>query len=183
MSTTRWFLGKLYLFQGDLSQASQLLEDAARELPNLPLAWMNLGEVREMQGNLAAAMDCYKKANVVEASFAGPYLRMGELELRVGQKTPSSENLSHAIARWQRVNPLTAAHNSQLYLEPWQRIDDLLPTTLVWYTTPCEASRAWMGLSQLYPANRDYALRTHVCEDLPSPHSSGNPSSIGDAHD
>jgi tetratricopeptide (TPR) repeat protein len=163
-------LGKLYLFQGNLLQASQMLEDAAAQLPNLPLVWMNLGEVRGKQDNLAEAMDCYRKANVVNGSLAGPYLRLGEVELRNGRKSEAAENFSQAIQRWQRVNPITAAHNNRLYVGPRQKIDDLLPTTLVWYTTPCEASRAWTGLSQLYPARRDYAQRVHVCEDLPSPH-------------
>jgi tetratricopeptide (TPR) repeat protein len=163
-------LGKLYLFQGNLLLASQMLEDTAAQLPNLPLVWMNLGEVREKQGNLTEAMDCYRKANVVNGSLAGPYLRLGEIELRNGQKSEAAENFSQAIQRWQRVNPITAAHNNRLYVGPRQKIDDLLPTTLVWYMTPCEASRAWMGLSQLYPARKDYAQRIHVCEDLPSPH-------------
>jgi tetratricopeptide (TPR) repeat protein len=163
-------LGKLYLVPGNLSRASQMLEDAAEQLPNLPLVWMNLGEVHEKQGNSAEAMDCYRKANVVNGSLAGPYLRMGEVELRNSQKSEAAENFSQAIQRWQRVNPITAAHNNRLYVGPRQKIDDLLPTTLVWYTTPCEASRAWMGLSQLFPARRDYLQRVHVCEDLPSPH-------------
>jgi tetratricopeptide (TPR) repeat protein len=163
-------LGKLYLFQSNLLNASQMLEDAAEQLPNLPLVWMNLGEVLEKQGNLAEAMDCYRKANVVNGSLAGPYLRIGEIELRNGQKSEAAGNFSEAVQRWQRVNPITAAHNNRLYVGPRQRIDDLLPTTLVWYTTPCEASRAWMGLSQLYPARRHYLQMVHVCEDLPSPH-------------
>jgi len=163
-------LGKLYLFQGDLSRAAQLLEDAASQLPNLPLVWVNLGEVRERQDSLSSAMDCYKKATYVDGTLAGPYLRMGELELRAGQKTTASEDFSRAIERWQRVKPVTAAHNSRLYVEDWQRIDDLLPTTLVWYTTPCEASRAWRGLSQLFPEKQEYASRTKTCEQLPSPH-------------
>lgn len=167
-------LGKLHLFQGDLTRASQLLEDAARQLPNAPLVWMNLGMVHERQGNSTEALDCYKKANFVNGSLAGPLLRIGEIELRIGQKHAATESLSQAIQHWQRVNPITAAHNNRLYSGPRQRIDDLLPTTLVWYTTPCEASEAWLGLSQLYPAKREYAQRTHVCEDLPSPHGDGN---------
>ena len=169
-------LGKLCLSQGDLSLATSLLEDAARQLPNLSLVWMNLGEVREKQGRLVDAMDCYKRANVVDGSLAGPFLRMGELELRNSGKAAASGNFSQAIEHWQRIKPVTAAHNSRLYVDDWQRIDDLLPTTLVWYTTPCEASRAWRGLSQLYPQTPEYAARSQTCESLPSPHTFVSPS-------
>lgn len=167
-------LGKLYLFQGDLARASQLLEDAAQQLPNLPLVWMNLGEVREKQGRVPEAMDCYKKANVVNGSLAGTYLRIGELEEQAGQKTAAFGDFSQAIRLWERVNPITAAHNNRLYVGPRQKIDDLLPTTLVWYTTPCQASRAWQGLTEMFPQKKEYAARTKTCEQLPSPHSFDN---------
>lgn len=163
-------LGKLHLFGRDYARATKLLEDASRQLPNLPLVWLNLGAVYERQGRAAEAMECYRKAQVINRSLAGPYLRMGEIQLHSGQKFEAMQNFTQAIERWQRVTPLTAAHNNRLYAGPRQRIDDLLPTTLVWYTTPCEASEAWSGLSQIYPSRRDYVQRVHVCEDLPSPH-------------
>jgi len=163
-------LGKLCLFCGDLARASKLLQDASRQLPNLPLVWLNLAEVYERQGRLSEATDCYEKANVIDSFLPGPYLRMGEIELLNGEKTAARESFMQAIQRWERVTPITAAHNSRLYVGPRQRIDDLLPTTLVWYTTPCDASEAWRALSRLYPAKREYAERAHVCEELPSPH-------------
>jgi tetratricopeptide (TPR) repeat protein len=163
-------LGKLYLFRADLAQASTFLETASKKLPNLPLVWANLGEVYRMQGRTADALDCYRKVQVINGSLAGPYLRMGEVQLGEGHKLEATQNFTQAIQRWQRVTPTTAAHNNRLYVGPRQKIDDLLPTTLVWYTTPCEASEVWSGLSQLYPGRRDYAQRVHVCESLPSPH-------------
>jgi tetratricopeptide (TPR) repeat protein len=163
-------LGKLCLFCGDLARASKLLEEASRQLPNLPLVWLNLGEVYERQNRLAEAMDCYQKAKVIDSFLAGPYLRMGEIEFRNGEKTTATESFMQAIQRWERVTPITAAHNNRLYVGPRQSIDDLLPTTLVWYTTPCEASQAWVGLSRLYPTRRDYVERVRTCEQLPSPH-------------
>jgi tetratricopeptide (TPR) repeat protein len=165
-------LGKLYLFRGDLPRASKLLEDASRQLPNLPLVWLNLGEVYESQGQSAKALDCYQKANVIDGFMAQPFLRMGQIELQRGEKNAATNHFTEAIQRWQRITPVTAAHNNRLYVGPPQRIDDLLPTTLVWYTTPCEASEAWSGLSQIYPAKHEYAQRVHVCEELPSPHGS-----------
>lgn len=163
-------LGKLYHSRGDLPRARQLLEDASQQLPNLPLVWLNLGEIHEGQGDSAQAMACYRKALAVDASIAEAYLDIGELELQRGQKKEAAQDLQMAIQKWQRVNPITAAHNNRLYAGPRQMIDDLLPTTLVWYTTPCQASRAWQGLSRLFPGKQQYANRSQMCEQVPSPH-------------
>ena len=163
-------LGKFYQYMGDLGRAGPLLEDAASELPNLPRVWLNLGELREASGDTTGALDCYRKARVIDGGLAGPYLHIGEISMRAGDASVAAQDLRWAVARWGRVNPITAAHNNRLYVGPPQRIDDLLPTTLVWYTTPCEASRAWGGLAELFPKNRTYASRSRTCEALPSPH-------------
>jgi Tfp pilus assembly protein PilF len=163
-------LGKLYLFTGDASRAETLLTDAARQLPNLPLVWFNLGEVYEARGDDTRARTCYERARTIDPGLAGPYLRLGEMRLRAGDKEEAVHDLELAIARWQRINPVTSAHNNRLYDGPPQTIDDLLPTTLVWYISPCEASEAWTALSQIYPNNADYARRTSTCEELPAPH-------------
>jgi tetratricopeptide (TPR) repeat protein len=163
-------LGKLYLYSGNLERSAQLLEDAARQLPNLPLVWLNLGEVREAKGDSEQALICYKRARTIDASLARPYLRMGEMSLRAGQKNSAVQDLNSAVQRWQRINPITAAHNNRLYGGPHQTIDDLLPTTLVWFISPCEASEAWRALSQLFPQKTEYAKRARTCEEIPAPH-------------
>jgi tetratricopeptide (TPR) repeat protein len=43
-------LGKFFLYRRDVQRAGELLESAAEDLPNLPLVWFNLGEVRRLQG-------------------------------------------------------------------------------------------------------------------------------------
>lgn len=163
-------LGKLYLYARDLTRSAALLEDAAAQLPNLPLVWFNLAEVRAEQGNSAEAMLYYGRAMTIDASLPQPYLRVGENNLKSGDRNSALRNLNLAVQRWQHVKPITAAHNNRLYGGPRQTIDDLLPTTLVWYTTPCEVSRAWADLAQLFPEQSEYARRTRTCEELPSPH-------------
>ena len=163
-------LGKLFEYNGKLNRAEQLLRDAADQLPDLPLVWLNLGDVLQVQRRPEEAMKCYQKARILEGSLAGPYLRMAEIELLSGSKNEVAQDFRLAVAKWQHANPITAAHNNRLFSGPPQMIDDLLPTTLVWYTAPCEASRAWQGLAELYPQKGEYSLRTHTCEQLPSPH-------------
>jgi tetratricopeptide (TPR) repeat protein len=164
-------LGKLYLFRKDLPRATQLLEDVAHRLPNLPLVWLNLGETYEGQARLGEARECYEKARVINDSLAEPYLRIAEIELRYGEQSAAAQDLRQAIQRWQAVTPLTAAHNNRLYNGPRQPIDELLPTTLIWYTSPCQASSAYRGLAKLFPERLELERRESTCEQVPPPHS------------
>ncbi len=163
-------LGKLYQYSQNWARSVELLQDAADQLPNLALVWFNLGEAYAEQGNTTQAMDCYRKASFIDGSLARPYLRMGEYYLKNRQKELAVQNLRLATAKWEHVNPITASHNNRLYNGPRQQIDDLLPTTLVWYTSPCEASAAYRDLAELLPGNREFARLSHTCEELPSPH-------------
>jgi len=163
-------LGKLYQNAGQKELSSRMLHDAADQLPNLPLVWLNLGENYQAAGDHEEAMHCYEKANVVDPSLAGPYLRMGELLLRQGRKADAATNFERAVQTWGRVKPVTAAHNNRLYNGPRQLIDDLLPTTLLWYVSPCEASEAYAGMAKLYPGKPELVRRSRTCEELPSPH-------------
>ena len=165
------WLGEFCVYRGDLQRAADLLESAAKDLPNLPLVWFNLGEVRQLQGNREQAWACYQKAQFLDAGLAGPTLRMGEMYRQAGQPTPAVENLRSATQKWAHVKPVTAGHNTRLYGGTPQPIDDLLPTTLVWYTTACQASEAYSTLAELFPDNKLYASRSRTCESLPAPHS------------
>jgi tetratricopeptide (TPR) repeat protein len=163
-------LGKFYLYRGDLQRAAAILESSARELPNLPMVWFNLGEAWRLKGNRDTAWSCYQKAHFLDGGLAGPMLRIGEMYNDAGQRTQAAGDLRLAEQKWAQINPVTAAHNNRLYGGIPQSIDDLLPTTLVWYTSPCEASEAYRALSALFPDNKMYAARRRTCEDLPDPH-------------
>jgi tetratricopeptide (TPR) repeat protein len=166
-------LGKLYQYSHNLTRSVELLQDAAKQLPNLGLVWFNLAEAYSAQGDTTRAMEYYRKANVVNGSLTGPYLRMGELYLRTGQKNLAAFNLRLAAERWEHITPITAPHNNRLYNGPQQKIDDLLPTTLVWYLSPCEASDAYRSLAELSPPSQRslYIQRVNTCEQIPAPHS------------
>jgi hypothetical protein len=97
---------------------------------------------------------------------------MGEISIRNEERDNAVRDLNIAIQRWQRINPITAAHNNRLYSGPQQSIDDLLPTTLVWFISPCESSEAWSALSSLFPQKAEYAKRSRTCEGIPAPHAS-----------
>jgi tetratricopeptide (TPR) repeat protein len=165
-------LGKVYEISGDLARASDLLKRAASKLPNLPLVWLNLGEIYERQGDYAEATKCYRKANVIDGALAGPYFRMGLMYLRDRQNTLATHDLQAAATRWEHAKPITASHNNRLYAGTRQPVDDLLPTTLVWYTCTCEASAAYRALADLVPPKQRYFYdqRAKTCEQIPAPH-------------
>jgi tetratricopeptide (TPR) repeat protein len=167
-------LGKFYLYRGDLPRTAAMLESAAHDLPNLPMVWFNLGEVRRLQGNRDEAWSCYRKARFLDGSLAGPALRMGEMYQEAGQRSQAVAEFRSAEQKWAHINPVTAAHNNRLYGGIPQPIDDLLPTTLVWYTSPCEASEAYRALAALAPGNKLYTARSGTCESLPDPHPEKN---------
>jgi tetratricopeptide (TPR) repeat protein len=164
-------LGELYLYAGDIERSTQFLEDAERQMPNLPLVWFNLGEISESKEHFQQALIYYSRALKIDPTLSGPYLRMGEIAARDGQKEAAFYDLRAAQQTWERINPVTAAHNNRLYGGPRQAIDDLLPTTLVWFVSPCESSEAMSALSQLFPQNREYAEKSKTCEQIPAPHS------------
>jgi tetratricopeptide (TPR) repeat protein len=168
-------LGKFYLYHADFPRAAELLRSSVQDLPNLPMVWFNLGEVRRLQGNRDEAWACYQKARFLDGSLSAPLLRMGEMYREAGRRNEAIGDLRSAEQKWAHINPVTAGHNTRLYGGISQPIDDLLPTTLVWYTSPCEASEAYRALSELFPDNKMYAARSRTCEDLPDPHQEKNP--------
>ena len=159
-------LGKYYLVTNDLPRAARMLQDAATDLPNLPLLWFNLGEVYRRQGDASQGLNCYERARFLDGRLPGPHLRIGEID----QSGRAGEELLLATQEWARMNPVTAAHNNRLYHGTVQQIDDLLPTTLVWYVSPCDASSAYGALAKLFPSNKSYALKSRACEEIPDPH-------------
>jgi len=163
-------LGKFYQYRGYAARAAEMLERAKAELSSLPLVWFNLGEVRRLQGKREAAWECYGGARFLDGRLAGPPLRMGEMDHEAGQRTQAVSELRAATQQWAHAMPVTAGHNSRLYGGVPQPIDDLLPTTLVWYASPCEASEAYALLASLFPENQLYRTRSTTCESLPDPH-------------
>jgi tetratricopeptide (TPR) repeat protein len=164
-------LGKLYLYHQETGRAAAALELAAERLPNLPLVWLNLGDVFLAQGNTEAAMNCYEKSRTLNGGLPAPWLRLAQIWQSRGVKEEEKKSFEATVQRWGHRRAVTASQNNRLYLgRVLQQIDDLLPTTLVWYATPCEASAAYRALAELSPENRFYRLRINTCEEIPAPH-------------
>lgn len=83
----RW--SELLRSNGDLAGAAALLEDLLASQPAHPLAGvasLTLGELKQMQGDEAAALEVFRAAGGrYAASFAGPLAQLAEARLLVGR--------------------------------------------------------------------------------------------------
>jgi tetratricopeptide (TPR) repeat protein len=141
-------------------------------LPNLSIAWLILGDAYTSRGENQEAIDCFKKANVLNSSLPGPYLGMADICVKSGQTQLAARYLRRAAELSLRVAPVTAAHNNRLYVGPAQKIDDLLPETLVAYVTPRTTSEEHRKLYEAIPTEEHIvdgfkALDSH---HISSPH-------------
>ena len=163
-------LGKLYQYRAQSRLAQALLEDAVSQLPNLPLAWLSLGDVYASNGSIEKAIDCYRKSNVIDPSSAIPYLRMATLFVKAGKLKLASGFLDRALPLLE--NPVVfSSYNNRLYVGPQQRIDDVLPITLSSYASQCNLDSLASLESYLSPhARSTYELRSHTCHETHSPH-------------
>jgi tetratricopeptide (TPR) repeat protein len=165
-------LGKLYLASKQESDAERELNEAVSQLPTLSRAWFNLGEAYRLRGQTTLALTAYRKAHVLDGHMPDVEVRLGQLSEQDGDSTAAVQLFKRSLAHWQLMTPVTAAHNYRLYGGPAQTIDDLLPTTLLWYTTPCTASESFAGLARLEPAQAQYRKSVAICSQLPIPHRS-----------
>lgn len=169
-------LGKLYLFCGRYADAQRELERAVAQLQVLPRAWFNLGEIYRIEGNESLASSAYLKADILDPRLSEVEVRLAQLAERNNDRSTALQYFERALDHWQRLEPLTAAHNQRIYGGPIQTIDDMLPTTLVWYTSPCTASESFQGLARLRPNDRNrYREAANICFQFPAPHACLDP--------
>ena len=163
-------LGKLYWSVGRGDEGKRQIEQSLHDLPTLSRAWLNLGEMENSNGQRDLAFADYRRANLLDARLSDADLRLAQAYQLRSETAEAIHYFQLTAAHWERMTPVTAAHNRRLYGGPAQTIDDLLPTTLVWYTSPCTASEAFAGLAELQPARAQYRRQLHICEQLPAPH-------------
>jgi tetratricopeptide (TPR) repeat protein len=165
-------LGKLYLFLGDAQHAVTLLRHAVEALPDLPLAWLNLGNAYAILGNTEAATDCYRRSNLLDSLHPGPYFGMARINLVTGHEQAAARYLHRAVLQAQLIPPITAAHQNQLYIGPYQRIDDLLPPVLAQYISPCWNAETALALGEVpFPDEAGSRAGVGDCRQIHSPHS------------
>jgi tetratricopeptide (TPR) repeat protein len=90
-------LGYIYELQGDFTQAKQRFLDAVKRDRTFESPYMNLAELAVRDGNIAAAIQLYKKAQSLAPDRGLTYIRLGQLTL---QESP--DKVDEVRALWQK---------------------------------------------------------------------------------
>lgn len=75
--------------KGKVTEAEASLQKAVDEYPKYAVAWLNLGQTQEQQGNAEAAMKSYQQAAQADSKYVLPYVRMAGLSAKT-QKWPET---------------------------------------------------------------------------------------------
>lgn len=77
---------KLYLFQGKTEKSKHALINLINHLPNLNRAWLTLGDIYRVEGDLNHAQSCYQKAHMLDPYDQLGISRLYDLCLRTDDK-------------------------------------------------------------------------------------------------
>jgi tetratricopeptide (TPR) repeat protein len=166
-------LGRIYAALDDKKRASLLITNALQQLPNLPLAWANLGSLQSEDGDLEGALSSYTKAVALDPSLVMPYLRMADIYRTKRESQQALRDYQLAARNADAKLPPSASHDSRLYRGSRQSIDSQLPTVLFRYMSSCDGSQAYLALAELSPRRRDAAYfrtRASDCQIIQSPY-------------
>ncbi|MBN1284302.1 MAG: tetratricopeptide repeat protein [Anaerolineae bacterium] len=81
----------------ELAAAEPGAKGAAAVQPTSPRRWVGLGNLHRQEGNLAQAIECYKKAIELDADYALAYSRLGQAYLAQGRHNLAGESFERAV--------------------------------------------------------------------------------------
>jgi tetratricopeptide (TPR) repeat protein len=90
-------LAELLLGRGDLGESRRMYDDLVREHPDSGLAQYGLGRTQAEQGEVAAAVESYRRAIDRVPQFGAAHYALALLYTKLGQRARSAEHL----AAWQ----------------------------------------------------------------------------------
>ena len=166
-------LGRIYAELGKKERAASLLSEALRKLPNLPLAWANLGNLQAASGDADGALLSYRKATALDPGLVMPNLRVAEIYRGSGSTRQALQSFHVAARNADAKLPPSVSHDFRLYRGSRQPIDSQLPTVLFRYMNSCEGPQAYEAMAELNPRSRDAAYfrtRGRDCEFIQSPY-------------
>jgi tetratricopeptide (TPR) repeat protein len=126
-------LGKLHAHQQRRAEALREIEDSLEQMPNLPEAWVNLGNTYTDTGRSDIATLCYRRALFLDSVNVVARARLADHLYEEGHQQASLQNYRAALSR-----PLVSGHAklcNRLYRLPTVA-DDLLPAGLLRYCEP-----------------------------------------------
>ncbi len=95
--TPRLMLGTLYLDQGLVGQAADVLARLADAQPNNAMVHEALGRARRAQGQLQDALNEFRSAQRLRPAWHVAYLNAGEVNLQMGQCADAEQQFQKAL--------------------------------------------------------------------------------------
>lgn len=127
-------LGKLYL-ESQPVRATQLLEEAAADLPSLSRPWANLGYLYEQRGDAARAERSYRKSLFIEQDVP-TILRLGSLQEKQQRTQEAINQYRWAVNTWRNQSSTHASRVRRIYHSRFTLRDDIAPRGISLYSLP-----------------------------------------------
>lgn len=87
--------GYAYLKQYD--KAISILNDSIESMKDAQLGYSALGAIYELQENKDKAIDAYEKAKAIKPTYARPYIQLGSIYSKLGEKQIAVDNYLGAV--------------------------------------------------------------------------------------
>lgn len=95
-----WFLrAEIQLIDGDREAAEVSLREVVERAPSLGMAWNRLGDLNQLRGQFRNAVDCYKKAILLEPDDANAYEDLADVLQTLGEKEQALKMYRAAMKR------------------------------------------------------------------------------------
>ena len=87
--------GYTYLKQYD--KAISILNDSIKSMKDAQIGYSALGAIYELQDNKNKAIEAYEKAKAIKPTYARPYIQLGSIYSKLGEKQIAVDNYLGAI--------------------------------------------------------------------------------------
>jgi tetratricopeptide (TPR) repeat protein len=128
-------LGKIYLGK-NREAASANLNESLEQLPNMSIAWFNLGLFYESNNNFDDAIKCFEKSAFLEAFESQVFAKLGDSYNELGRTKEAMAQYEKAIS----TDLLERSEHSKmalnLYHSQYAESNDLVPKGLIFYCRP-----------------------------------------------
>ncbi len=95
-----WLLrAEIQLIDGDPEAAEVSLKEVVDRAPTLGLVWNRLGDLHQLRGQFRDAVDCYKKAILLQPDDANAYEDLGDVLATLGEKEQAMKMYRGAVKR------------------------------------------------------------------------------------
>jgi tetratricopeptide (TPR) repeat protein len=125
-------LGRLYL-ESKSAKTLGTLQESLSQLPNMSIAWFNLGQWHEANKDWNQAIKCFEKAAFLESSESSVFIKLGKIYESYGKYKEATIQYEKAISAYLLSHSEHANSVLSLYHSKSAEANDLLPKGILAY--------------------------------------------------